>query len=84
MKYKKEDKNISFISKIWLQFFTISGKEILKLNKQNFNGNILAIHKKSKFKRRGGRVVEGARLESVNGKPFRGFESPSLRHLDWS
>ena len=32
--------------------------------------------------RRGGRVVEGARLESVyTAKPYRGFESPSLRQL---
>ena len=31
--------------------------------------------------RRGGRVAEGARLESVyTAKPYRGFESPSLRH----
>ena len=31
---------------------------------------------------RGGRVVEGARLESVYAvTPYRGFESLSLRHL---
>jgi hypothetical protein len=33
-------------------------------------------------KRRGGRVVEGARLESVYAViPYRGFESLSLRHV---
>ena len=32
--------------------------------------------------RRGGRVVEGARLESVyTSKAYRGFESLSLRHI---
>ena len=35
--------------------------------------------------RRGGRVVEGARLESVYTViPYRGFESLSLRHQVWS
>ena len=34
-----------------------------------------------KCRRRGGRVVEGARLESVyTVTPYRGFESLSLRH----
>jgi NADPH-dependent 7-cyano-7-deazaguanine reductase QueF-like protein len=32
--------------------------------------------------RRGGRVVEGARLESVYTATYRGFESLPLRHLD--
>ena len=62
---RKKKKIFHLLAKYDYNFFTISGKEIFKLNKQNFNGNILAIHKKSKFKRRGGRVVEGARLESV-------------------
>ena len=31
--------------------------------------------------RRGGRVVEGARLESVYTATYRGFESLLLRHL---
>ena len=32
--------------------------------------------------RTGGRVVEGARLESVyTSKAYRGFESPSVRHI---
>ena len=34
---------------------------------------------------RGGRVVEGARLEIVyTAKPYRGFESPSLRHSNFT
>ena len=34
--------------------------------------------------RRGGRVVEGARLESVYTETYRGFESLLLRHLNKS
>ena len=30
---------------------------------------------------RGGRVVEGARLEIVYAATYRGFESPPLRHV---
>ena len=34
-----------------------------------------------RFQRRGVRVVEGARLESVYTETYRGFESLPLRHI---
>ncbi len=43
----------------------------------------LSTGKQSKQYRRDGRVVEGARLESVYTATYRGFEPLSLRHLTY-
>ncbi len=44
-----------------------------------------ALPGKKLYRWRGGRVVEGARLESVYTLiAYRGFESLSLRHVVWS
>ena len=59
---RNKSKIFNLLSKHGYKFFTISGEKKIKLNSKNFNGNILALNKK---RRRGGRVVEGARLESV-------------------
>jgi hypothetical protein len=53
-------------------FFTLYNKNLVKRSKVCVISHQLL--------RRGGRVVEGARLEIVYTATYRGFESLSLRH----
>ena len=61
---RKKNDIKKLLAKCGYEFFKISREEKQKI--KNFNGNILALHKDTILKKgRGGRVVEGARLESV-------------------
>ena len=61
---RKKNNIKKLLAKCGYEFFKISREE--KHEIKNFNGNILALHKDTILKKgRGGRVVEGARLESV-------------------
>ena len=61
---RKKNYIMKLLAKCGYEFFTISGEE--KREIKSFTGNILALHKDTILKKgRGGRVVEGARLESV-------------------
>ena len=61
------------------------GFESLSLRRKQLNNGCFFIGKYlSKYTRRGARVVEEARLESVyTPKGYPGFESPSLRNKHW-